>query len=150
MKIFNFLNKIIVQILFVIIFFSTSQAKPLDKFNKTYSVSDYFSGILSFNENQYEKSFNFLKKLNGLETSHSNYSVKYLYSTINSGDFKEAFKYAKKLEKKKLDNFESHLITGIFYLKNSNLVLAQKYFQKAVNKSSQLILNNYISRSLKI
>ena len=148
MNIFNLNFKTIGQVLFVIIFLSTSPAKSLDKFNKADYVSDYFSGILSLNENQYEDSFKFLKKLNGLEDSHINYSIKYLYSLVNSGNFKEAFIYSRKLEKKKLDSFESHLITGIFYLKNSDIDLAQKYFLKAKNKNSQFILNSYVSNSL--
>ncbi len=148
MKTFNYFVKTIALVSFVIIFFSTSTLKSLDNFNDAESVSDYFSGILLLNENEYEKSFNFLKRLNGLETSHENYSVKYLYSLINSGKFKKAFDYSKKLEKKKLDSFESHLITGIFYLKNSNINLAQKYFLKAKTKNSGFILNNYLSNSL--
>ena len=40
--------KIIGQILFVIIFLSTSSAKSLDKFYKTNQLSSYFSGILLF------------------------------------------------------------------------------------------------------
>ena len=148
MKIFNFNLKIIIQILFVIIFFSTSPAKSLDKFNKSERISDYFSGILLLNDNQYEKSFNFLKKLNGLEASHKNYSIKYLYSLVNSGNLKEAFNFSKKLEKQKLDSFESHLVTGIFYLKNSDIDLAQKYFLKAKSKNSRFILNNFVSYSL--
>ena len=119
--------------LFVITFLFTSHAKSLDKFNKADRVSDYFSGILLLNDNQYEQSFKFLKRLSGLESSHINYSVKYLYSLVNSGNIREAFNYSRKLEKKKLDTFESHLITGIFYLKNSNTNLAQKYFFKAKN-----------------
>ena len=148
MKIFKFNLKTIGQILFVIIFLSTTPAKSLDKFNKADRVSDYFSGILLLNDNQYEQSFEFLKKLNGLENSHINYSVKYLYSLVNSGNIREAFNYSRKLEKKKLDTFESHLITGIFHLKNSNTDLAQKYFLKAKNKRSRFILNNYVSNSL--
>ncbi len=148
MKILKLFNKTIATILFVIIFFSTSQVKSLDKFDKAERVSDYFSGILLLNENQYEKSFNFLKKLSGLETSHSNYSLKYLYALINSGNFKEAFNYSKKLEKQGLDSFESQLIVGIFYLKNSNLDLAQKFFLKAKTRNSGFILNNYVSNSL--
>ena len=148
MNIFNLNFKTIGQVLFVIIFLSTSPAKSLDKFNKADYVSDYFSGILSLNENQYEDSFKFLKKLNGLEDSHINYSIKYLYSLVNSGNLKEAFIYSRKLEKKNLDSFESHLITGIFYLKNSDMDLAQKYFLKAKNKNSRFILNNYVSNSL--
>tara|TARA_X000001036_G_scaffold333554_1_gene312412 strand:+ start:1080 stop:2774 length:1695 start_codon:yes stop_codon:yes gene_type:complete len=148
MKIFNLYNKTIISILFVITFFSTSSIKALDKFNQADRISDYFSGVLLLNENQYEKSFDFLKKLNGLETSHANYSVKYLYSLVNSGNLKKAFNYSKKLEKQKLDSFESQLITGIFYLKNSDINLAQKYFLKAKSRNSRFILNNYLSNSL--
>ena len=148
MKILNFLNKTILPILFVIIFLSTSQAKPLDKFNRADRVSDYFSGILLLNDNQYEKSFDFLKKLSGLEISHINYSKKYLYSLVNSGNLKEAFNYSKKLEKRKSGNFESDLIIGVYYLKNKNHDLAQKYFLKLQNRQSSSILNNFVSNAL--
>tara|TARA_B100000902_G_scaffold346040_1_gene352488 strand:- start:917 stop:2605 length:1689 start_codon:yes stop_codon:yes gene_type:complete len=148
MKIFKYNIKIIVQILFVIIFFSTSSAKSLDKFNKADRLSNYFSGILLLNDNQYEDSYRYLKKLNGLEASHKTFSVKYLYSLVNSGNYKEAINYSKKLESNNLDILESHLILGLFHLKNSNLDLAKKYFLKAKNINSTFILNNYISNSL--
>ena len=150
MNIFKLSLKIIGQIAFVIIFFSTLNAKNLDKFNNADLVSNYFSGILLLNDNQYNESAKFLRKLNGLESSHINYSVKYLYSLINSGNLNEAFNYSKKLEKQKLDSFESHLITGIFYLKNSNLDLAREYLLKAKKKNSRFVLNNYVSNSLHI
>ena len=140
--------KIIGQICFVILFLSTTEVKSLDKFDKADNVSDYFSGILLLNDNQYEDSFKYLKKLNGLEKSHQNYSVKYLYSLVNSGNLKEAFNYSKRLEKQKLDSFESHIISGIFYLKNSKIDLAQKYFSRAKNYNKSFILNNYVSNSL--
>ncbi len=148
MKLFYFKTKIIIQILFVIIFLSTSPANSLDKFNKSSRISDYFSGILLLNENEYEHSYKYLKKLTGLETSHNNYSIKFLYSLVNSGNLKEAFHYSKKLEKLKLDSFESHLIIGVYYLKNSDIDLAQKYFLKAKKKNSRFILNNFVSSSL--
>ncbi len=148
MKKFYFKNRTIASILFVIIYLSTSPVNSFDKFNKADRVSDYFSGILLLNENQYEKSFNFLKKLNGLEVSHPNFSVKYLYSLVNTGNFKKAFEYSKKLEKQKLETFESQLIIGIYHLKNSDMDLAQKYFLKAKARNSGFILNNYVSESL--
>ena len=101
MNIFKFSVKIIAQILFVVIFFSTLQAKNLDKFNEGNYISDYFSGILLLNDNQYNESYSFLKKLDGLEASHLNYSSRYLYSLVNLGKFNEAFNYSKKLEKRK-------------------------------------------------
>ncbi len=148
MNIFKLTSKTIGQIIFVIIFFSTLEAKNLDKFNEADRVSDYFSGILLLNDSQYKESLKFLKKLKGLEESHINYSIKYLYSLVNSGNLNEAFNYSKKLEKQKLDIFESNLIIGVFYLKNSNLNLAKKYFLKAKNINSKAVLNNYVSRSL--
>ncbi len=101
MRKFTLKNKIIGQILFAIIYLSTSNVIALDKFKKSDDISNYFSGILLLNENSYNESFKYLKKLNGLENEHINYSVKYLYSLVNSGNFKEAFNYSKKLEKKK-------------------------------------------------
>ncbi len=148
MKIFKLNFKIIGHILFVIIFLSTSSVKSLDKFNGADRVSDYFSGILLLNDNQYDNSLKYLKKLNGLEKSHTNYSIKYFYSLVNSGNLKEAFNYSRKLEKLKLDSFESHLITGVFYLKKRNIEKARQYFLKAKIKNSGFILNNYVSNSL--
>ncbi len=148
MKTFNFKYKIIGQILFVIIFLSTTPANSLDKYNSGNSLSDYFSGLLLLNDNQYENSLKYLKRLNGLESSHINFSTKYLYSLVNSGKLKEAFNYSRKLERQKLGSFESYLISGIFHLKNSKKDLATKYFLKAKNKNSRLILKKYISNSL--
>ena len=148
MKRFNLIYKTIGQIFFVIIFLSTPSAKSLDKFNKAENVSNYFSGILLLNNNQYEGSLKYLKKLNGLESEHSNYSVNYLYSLVNSGNLKEAFTYSKNLEKKNLDSFESNLISGIFYLKNSKINLAQKYFLRAKKSNPIFVLDNYIAVSL--
>ena len=147
-SIFKLSFKIIGQIIFVIIFFSTLQAKNLDKFDKANRISDYLTGILLLNDNRYDESYKFLKKLNGLESSYTNYSVKYLYSLINSGSFNEAVNFSKKIEKKGLDVFESDLIIGVFYLKNSNLNLAKKYFLKAKKRNSRFLLNDYVSDSL--
>ena len=148
MNLFQFGLKLIAQLFFVIIFFSSLQAKNLDKFNNGDNISDYFSGLLLLNDNQYNQSYKFLKKLNGLEESHINYSSTYLYSLVNLGKFTEAFNYAKKLEKRELDNFESNLIIGIYYLKDREFELAQEYFLKLKNKNSRFILNNFVSNSL--
>ena len=91
----------------ILIFFSTLQAKNLDKFNNADHIADYFSGILLLNQSKYSESYKYLKKLNGLESSHLNYSSKYLYSLVNSGNFIQAYTYSKKLQKEQSGNFES-------------------------------------------
>ena len=76
MHIYKKLYKITVQFLFVIvlIFFSTLHAKNFEKYNKAGNIADYFSGIVLLNQNQYEESQKYLKKLHGLEKKHTTYS----------------------------------------------------------------------------
>ncbi len=148
MKTFKFSLKIIGQIIFVIIFFSTALAKNLEKYNNADKVSDYFSGILLLNDYEFEESSKYFKRLNGLEEIHSVYPIKYLYSLINSGKINEAVKFSKKLENENLASYESNLIIAIYNLKKSNFDLARKYFLKAKNENSRLILNKYVSESL--
>ena len=140
------------HILFVIIFifFSTLEAKNLEKYNKGENIADYFSGILLLSQSKYTDSHSFFKKLDGLEESHPNYSRKYIYSLINSGNFNEAFNFAKKLNKAQKSNYESDLVLGLNYLKKSKYDLAKKYFIEAKKNNSISILNNYILDTLYI
>ena len=144
------LAKITGHIIFVIvfIFFSTLEAKNLNKYDKAKNIADYFSGILLLNQSKYSESYKYLKKLDGLETNHSNYRSKYLYALISSENFNQAFIFSKKLEKEKSGIFESDIIMGIYYLKNSRHDLAKKFFLKANNRNSRSILDNYIANTL--
>ncbi len=145
---FKFIIKLTAQILFVITFFSTLEAKTLDKFNEGNYISDYFSGLLLLNDNQYDESYRFFKKLEGLEESHLEYSSRYLHSLVNLGKFNEAFNYSKKLEKRNLGNFETDLITGVYYLKNKKDDLAKKYFLRLKNRRASSVLDNFTSNTL--
>ena len=84
-------------IIFVIIFifFSTLNAKNLDKYNTSSKISDYLSGSILLSQSKYSDSYKYLKKLDGLEENHSKFSSKYLYATINSGNFNQAFNFSK-------------------------------------------------------
>ena len=141
--------KITALILFVItfIFFSTLQEK-LEKFEKASSISNYISGILLLNQNDYEESHVYLKKLDGLQNFHDSFSSQYLYSLVNSGNFNEAFIYSKKLERDQRDIFESDLIIGVYYFKNSKFELSKKYLLKAKKRKYRSVLDNYIAKSL--
>ncbi|GIR96790.1 MAG: hypothetical protein CM15mP100_0100 [Alphaproteobacteria bacterium] len=137
-------------IIFVIIFifFSTLNAKNLDKYNTSSKISDYLSGSILLSQSKYSDSYKYLKKLDGLEENHSKFSSKYLYATVNSGNFNQAFNFSKKLEKKKQDTFESDLIIGIYHMKNFKFDLANQYFLKAKNRKSKSILDTYVANSL--
>ena len=83
-----------------------------------------------------------------LKKSHSTFSSKYLYSLVNSGNFNQAFNFSKKLEKENQDSFESNLIIGIYYFKNSKFDLSKKIFFKSKKKKSRSLLDNYMLDSL--
>ena len=148
MKFLKTIFQLTTHIFFVIIFFSTANSKTIDKFDESKYVSDYFLGTLYLKENQYENSFHIFKRLDGLERSHSKFSNQYLFSLINSGNFRLAFQYSKKIEKQKLSTFESDLIIGFYYLKNKKYNLANEYFLRLKNKNTQFILNEFVLNSL--
>ena len=79
---FKAVLKLTLQLFFVIIFFSTAQAKNVENFADGKSISNYFSGILSLNANQYGESYKYLNRLNNLEKNHLTYSKKYLFTLI--------------------------------------------------------------------
>ena len=150
MFIYKNIFKTTVSTFFVIIFifFSTLQAKTLDKFNKADKISDYFSGVLLLNQGKFDESYQYFKKLEGLEKSHSSFSSRYLYSLVNSGNFREAYSFSKKLERDQKASFESDLIMGIYYLKNSKFDLSIKYFSKTKNSEARTLLDSYLAHSL--
>ncbi len=150
MFIYKKLVKITGSIKFVIIliFFSTLEAKNLDKFNKADKISGYFSGVVLLNQSKYEDSYKYLRKLEGLEKNHTTFSNKYLFTLVNSENFTQAFNFSKRLEKEKKDIFESDLVIGIYYLKNSNFDLSKKYFLKAKQRKSKSLLDRFLIESL--
>ena len=148
MKNFKILLKLTLQVMFVIIFFSTVEAKNPDNLAKGKNISNYFSGILSLNSNQYDDAYRYFNKLNNLERDHLSFSKKQLYTLVNLGKIEEAFYFSKKLEKKNIDTFESNLIIGIYYLKNEKYDLSKKYFLKIKKQKKEILLNSFISESL--
>ena len=139
-------------ILYIFLFFSLSNlvySRNLDKHYDQDKIFDYFSGIISLYNNEYANSSNYLKRVEGLEEKHFIYSKFYQYSLVGSGKIYEAYKYSKKLEKKKIENFEGNLIIGVYYLKNEKYKEALKYFKKLKRKNkSDQTLNNLLSVSL--
>ena len=123
-------------------------AKSIQNLYDEDKVSNYFSGIVSLIDNQYLKSYKYLKQLDGLESSHLPFSQYYQHSLVNLEKFNEAFTFSKKLEKLKLDNFESNLIIGVYYIKKEKYDLAKNYFKKLYKLNQGDSLSGLISNNL--
>tara|TARA_Y100000816_G_scaffold279589_1_gene252028 strand:+ start:1786 stop:3426 length:1641 start_codon:yes stop_codon:yes gene_type:complete len=108
----------------------------LEKYYRGDTISNYFSGVISLQNNDYEDSYNFFKKLNNLEDNHYKFSKSYLETLVNNSKINEAFKYSKKLEIKKKNFFQSDIVIISKFIKNNN-------FSKANDYLNLTIKNNY-------
>ena len=117
MTIIKLFIKLTIKVIFFISFFNSINAKNFDNFERADKISNYLSGIISFDNNEYANSFKYLDKLNNLEKKHPSYSKVYQFSLVNLERIEDAFNYGKKLEKQKIYNFENNLIMGVYHLK---------------------------------
>jgi tetratricopeptide (TPR) repeat protein len=140
--------KLIIYVLLFLNTFNILNAKNTDEFYESKNVTNYFSGILAANNNQYQKSYDYFKYLSNLEDIHYVYSQYYHYSLVALNKFKDAINYSKKLEKKKIDNFESNLISAVYYLEHKDFDKASVYSEKLKNKSQPGSIQNFLSASL--
>ena len=139
-------------ILYILLFFSISNAVYSKKINKSYDsdkVFNYFAGVSSLFDNEYASSYKYFKELEGLEREHYNYSQFYLYSLVNSEKINEAYRYSKKIENKGIESFEGRLVAGIYHLKNNKYDKALKYFQKLkINNDQEESVRSLVVTSL--
>ena len=133
MKNYKVQFKLIIFVLLFLNTFNVLKAKNIDKFYEAKNITNYFSGILAVNDNQYQKSYNYLKSLNDLEDSHYAYSQYLQYSLVALKKFKDAKYYSKKLEEKKIDNFESNIVSVVYYLERKDFDKASVYVEKLKN-----------------
>ncbi len=139
------LKKLILQTLFLYIFLLTGSSVSLEKYYKGDSVSNYFSGIISLQDNNYVESYNFFKSLDNLEDNHFNYSKSYIETLINNSKVNEAFKYSKKLKRKEINFFESDIIIISKLLKNNNFNKADDYLT-SINKDNYTPFQELLSQ----
>ena len=140
--------KLIVYIFLFLNTFIFVSAKTSDKFSNAKDISNYFSGVLATNDNQYEKSYSFFKSLNNLEDNHLVYPQYYQYSLVSLNKFRDAAKYSKKLKDKKIDNFESNLISVVYQLKNKNFENALLYLKQMDSEFQPGTIQNLLYTSL--
>ena len=140
--------KYLIYLLLLLNIVNFAHTKDIDKFLNENDITNYFSGIVAINENQYQDSYYYLKDLNNLEQSHYNYSQYFQYSLITLKKFKEAVNYSKKLEENKIDNFESNLISAVYYLKSQDQAKSTYYIEQLIDKSQPGTIQNLVSSSL--
>tara|TARA_B100001123_G_scaffold431414_1_gene552838 strand:- start:478 stop:2181 length:1704 start_codon:yes stop_codon:yes gene_type:complete len=130
MKFFSFVFKLTLYTFIFLGISNSSYSKALNFNQDAKNISNYFSGMISFNNFDYFSSEKFFNNLNESGRNNQNFSSRYIQSLINLEKYNEAYSYSKKLEKKNSSNFESNLIQGLFQFKNKNYSKAKIYFDR--------------------
>jgi len=130
MKVFISASKIILYTFIFLCIFNSSYGRIIEFNQNAKSISNYFSGLISFDDFNYEGSKGFFKKLDESQSDNKNYSSKFIQSLINLGKYQEAYRYSKKLENKNQSNFESNIFLGLYEFKRKNYKKSQIYFKQ--------------------
>tara|TARA_B100000945_G_scaffold127657_1_gene101726 strand:- start:4477 stop:6174 length:1698 start_codon:yes stop_codon:yes gene_type:complete len=148
MKKFFFIFKTLLYTFIFLGIFNISYSKAPEFNYNAKSISNYFSGLIYFDDLDFVKSEKAFKKLKNFEEKSTKYSSKFMHSLINLGKYKEAHKYSKKLENKNKSNFESNLFLGLSEFKEKNYVNAKSYFDKLENNYRHQLIFEVLKMSL--
>ncbi len=69
------------------------------------SISNYFSGIISSNNNNNKLALKYLNNLNHLKDNHDQFNRELVFTLVQTQKIPELFSYLKKLRKKKFKFF---------------------------------------------
>ena len=148
----KFLNKNVYIIFFLLIILSNESEAFGRENNIQYNkkdISNYFSGIVSINQNHNNKAFKYLGNIQSIYNIHSQYNIEFLRTLVLLNKFREAFAFSKKVWVEDELFFEADLLMGLNSLIKKDYKSAEKYFER-LNKISQynLVFNNFIGNVL--
>lgn len=132
------IRKINIIIVFYIIFLSNVElfAKDARIQYTSENIANYFSGIVSANQDNNNEAFKHLKKVQSLKKDHSQFNIEYIRTLILLDKFDKAFTFSNVVWDKDEYFFEADLLLGLeSYLKKDYLE-AEKYFER-LNKISK-------------
>jgi Tfp pilus assembly protein PilF len=146
----KFVSKKIYIILLLVILIQSKVFARDNKFLYTReNISNYFSGIISAKNYDYNKTHKYLKKVQLLKSNHSRYNIEYLRNLILLEKFGKAFAFSESVWDENELFFEADLLLGLNSFVKKDYVRAEKYF-KRLNKISRynLVFDNFIGNVL--
>ena len=135
-------KKIKLILVFIILYQNPlySKSTSFEDFNSR-TLSNYFSGIVAFENKENAKSLNFFNTSKVLLNKHDPYFKRYIYTLVLENKINEAINIIKhKKNRNDLQLFESYLLLTIDSLKKNNFTEAFDYLSKTkkFNKKDRL------------
>ena len=112
----KFLIKKIYIILFLLIIILTSNktlAIDVQIQYKRENISNYFSGIVSVNQDYNNRAFDHLKKVQSIKNKHSQFNIEFIRTLILLEKFKQAFVFSKSVWTEDELFFDADLLLGL-------------------------------------
>ena len=135
----KFLIKKIYIILFLLII-ALIQNKALARDSKilytSENVSNYFSGIVSINNNSNKKALKYLEKVEPLKKIHSKFNIRFIRTLVLLEEFNKAFVFSESVWDENELFFEADLLLGLDSFISKDYKNAEKHFQR-LNKISR-------------
>ena len=126
-----------------------SKSTSFDNFNAK-NLSNYFSGIVAFEDKNNSKALKFFNSSKILINKHDPYLKRYVYSLVLENKVSQAINIIKSTKKKgNTDFFESHLLLILDSLKKNDFKKAEKQIMKFGNLNRLDRLNAAVLDSLK-
>ena len=118
-----------------------SKSKTLNDFNSQH-LSNYFSGIVAYENSENSKALKFFKSSKYLIKKHNSYLENYLYILVLEGKVQQAASEIKQnLTEDNSNFFEAHLVLALESLKRKNYKKSKEHLQR----SYKFINNNRLS-----
>ena len=132
------------KLVLILLFYQSSlysKSKTLSDFNSP-RISNYFSGIVAYENKDNSKALKFFRSSKFLITQHNPYLERYVYSLILEGNVQQAANEIKNnLKKDNSKFFEAHLILALDSLKKKNYKKSKDY----LNQSYEFINDDKIA-----
>ena len=126
-----------------------SKSKTLNDFN-SHHLSNYFSGIVAYENNDNSQALKFFKSSKSLIKQHDSYLENYVYTLVLEGKVQQATNEIKQnLTEGNSNFFEAHLVLALDSLKRKNYKRSKEHLQKSYEFINNDRLSLIIAETLK-
>ena len=126
-----------------------SKSKTLNDFN-LHHLSNYFSGIVAYENNDNSEALKFFKSSKSLIKKHDSYLENYVYSLVLEGKVQQATNEIKQnLTEGNSNFFEAHLVLALDSLKRKNYKKSKEHLQRSYEFINNDRLSLIIAETLK-
>ena len=140
------------KIALILLFYQSplySKNKTLNDFNSRY-LSNYFSGIVAYENNDNSEALQFFKSSKNLIKQHNSYLKKYIFALVLEGKAQQATSEIKQnLTEDNSDFFEAHLLLALDSLKRKKYKKSREHLQRSYEFINNDRLSQIIAETLK-